>query len=189
MNIRSLCLPLALSAMVVSLLGGCADSATRVPAFQAPSASSSTAARFGTQPVSVQVTLSNNAQGQLNDNAGFSAKQLQQTFENQLDAQKLLATPASSATMHLNVEVTDIRIRGSGTALFWGVLSGDDHIVGNVTLLDSNNQPIDKLEVSASYASDGVLGVGDKGRMGWLYDTFAKKALSAFKQGNGATQG
>ncbi|CAG9264261.1 hypothetical protein PUN4_450150 [Paraburkholderia unamae] len=79
------------------------------------------------------------------------------------------------------MEVSDIRLRGTGTALFWGFLSGDDHITGNVTVLDASGQPVDKLDVSAAYAADGIVGVAGEGRMTYLYNTFAKKALSALE--------
>ncbi|WP_181565473.1 hypothetical protein [Paraburkholderia unamae] len=50
-----------------------------------------------------------------------------------------------------------------------------------MTVLDASGQPVEKLDVSAAYAADGIVGVAGEGRMAYLYNTFAKKALSALE--------
>lgn len=168
--------------LAVGFLAGCSSTVTRDTSGQPSPISASTTERFGSQPVSVNIALNENAQSALKDNDTFDSKQLQGAFESQLNARNLLAPPNGGNAMKLNVEITDVRVRGTATALLLGVFAGNDYIKGNVTLLDANNQPIDQFKVSAEYAFGGLVGGQTGLRMDWLYKTFAEKTFLALQQ-------
>lgn len=172
------------SVFVVGLLSGCASSVTReaTDATSAPVTASTT--KFGSTPVQVKVTLDKNAQELLKDNLKFNPKKLRETLENALDARNLLAPKDDSTAMQLNVEITGIRVRSNFSAVMFGFMAGSDYIDGNVSLVDSGNQLVDRFKVSTSYALGGLAGGQDESRMGWLYEKFAEKTLSALQPGD-----
>ena len=90
--------------------------------------------------------------------------------------------------MHLNVEVNDIRVRSSFTAVMFGFMAGNDHVNGTVTLADADNRQIDHFKVSASYALGGIAGGMDDTRMNWLYETFTEKTLTTLEPAADAPQ-
>jgi hypothetical protein len=59
----------------------------------------------------------------------------------------------------------------------WGVMAGNDHIKGNVTLIKDNGEPQHTFSVSASYALGGFAGMNET-RMGWLFEEFSKLAVA-----------
>lgn len=79
--------------------------------------------------------------------------------------------------MHLNVEVTGIRVRSSFSAVMFGFMAGSDYVDGTVTFADADNHPVDHFKVSASYALGGIAGI-DSMRMDWLYEKFTEKTLA-----------
>lgn len=173
---------LALSALIISAMSGC-SSYTRDASTTLPSGATTAAPRFGTRPVAVQVTLTPNARDQVKSDTPFDTKALQEAMERQLSARQLLAGPDGTDVMHLNIEVTDIRMRGTGSEIIWGVLAGNDHIDGTATLLDSKNQPVDTFKVSAVYASDHLVDMQTEGhRTDVLYQKFADQTMSALDQ-------
>ncbi|MBY8605998.1 MAG: DUF4410 domain-containing protein [Burkholderia sp.] len=177
----------ALALVTIGFLSGCASSVTRDAGNQAGAAVTASTTQFGTKPVIVKVTLDNAAQEALKDNLKFDAKKLQEKIENALDARKLLAKADSTDAMHLNVEVTGIRVRSSFSAVMFGFMAGSDYIDGTVTFTDADNHPVDHFKVSASYALGGIAGV-DSIRMDWLYEKFTEKTLATLDPATAAQQ-
>lgn len=90
--------------------------------------------------------------------------------------------------MHLNVEVTGIRMRASFSAVMFGFMAGNDYVDGTVTFADADNHPVDRFKVSASYALGGIAGI-DSMRMDWLHEQFTEKTLATLDPTTAATQG
>ncbi|VWC83791.1 hypothetical protein BCO18175_02900 [Burkholderia contaminans] len=177
----------ALALVTIGLLSGCASSVTRDAGDQAGAIATASMPKFGSKPVIVQVTLDHAAQEALKDNLKFSPENLKGKIESALAARKLLATAGSTDAMHLNVEVNDIRVRSSFTAVMFGFMAGNDHVNGTVTLTDADNHPVDRFKVSASYALGGIAGI-DSLRLDWLYEKFTEKTLATLDPAAAATQ-
>ncbi|CAI8694790.1 MULTISPECIES: DUF4410 domain-containing protein [Burkholderia] len=176
-----------LALVTIGFLSGCASSVTRDAGNQAGATATASTSKFGTKPVIVQVTLDAAAQEALKDNLKFSPKKLQEQIESALDARKLLAKADSTDAMHLNVEVTGIRVRSSFSAVMFGFMAGSDYVDGTVTLVGTDNRQVDRFKVSASYALGGIAGM-DGTRMDWLYENFTEKTLSTLDPSAGAQQ-
>ena len=56
-------------------------------------------------------------------------------------------------------------------------MTGDYHIIGDVSLVGNNSETLQKFNVSAYYAFGGVLGQ-DEIRMNWLYNEFSNRIIS-----------
>ncbi|WP_175813769.1 DUF4410 domain-containing protein [Burkholderia contaminans] len=177
----------ALALVTIGFLSGCASSVTRDAGGQAGAIATASMPKFGSKPVIVQVTLDHAAQEALKDNLKFSPENLKGKIESALAARKLLATAGSTDAMHLNVEVNDIRVRSSFTAVMFGFMAGNDHVNGTVTLTDADNHPVDRFKVSASYALGGIAGI-DSLRLDWLYEKFTEKTLATLDPAAAATQ-
>ena len=178
----------ALALVTIGFLSGCASSVTRDTSNSAGAPVTASTIHFGTKPVIVKVTLDDTAREELKDNLKFDAKKLQEKIESALDARKLLAKADSPDAMHLNVEVTGVRVRSSFSAVMFGFMAGNDHVNGTVTLVDADNHPVDRFKVSASYALGGIAGI-DSMRMDWLYEKFTEKTLATLDPTTAATQG
>ncbi|BAX63027.1 DUF4410 domain-containing protein [Burkholderia stabilis] len=176
-----------LALVTIGFLSGCASSVTRDAGNQAGAAATASTSKFGTKPVIVKVTLDATAQEELKDNLKFSAKKLQEKIESALDARNLLAKADSTDAMHLNVEVTGIRVRSSFSAVMFGFMAGSDYVDGTVTLVGADNLQVDRFKVSASYALGGIAGF-DGTRMDWLYEKFTEKTLSTLDPSANAPQ-
>ncbi|AOL05825.1 MULTISPECIES: DUF4410 domain-containing protein [Burkholderia] len=177
----------ALALVTIGFLSGCASSVTRDAGDQAGAIATASMPKFGSKPVIVQVMLDHAAQEALKDNLKFSPENLKGKIESALAARKLLATAGSTDAMHLNVEVNDIRVRSSFTAVMFGFMAGNDHVNGTVTLTDADNHPVDRFKVSASYALGGIAGI-DSLRLDWLYEKFTEKTLATLDPAAAATQ-
>jgi len=79
-----------------------------------------------------------------------------------------LMNAASEYSVH--IAVTDLRTRSTFTAIMFGFMAGNDHIVGTVTITDNSNRTLKSFEISASYALGGLAGGQDSMRMNWLYE-------------------
>ena len=64
--------------------------------------------------------------------------------------------------------ITDIRVRSTFNAFMWGFMAGDDHIVGDVSLIGDKGEPRHTFKISASYALGGFAGMNET-RMGWPF--------------------
>ena len=131
---------------------------------------------------SVQVKLSAAAQAQLADNLKFDTSRFRDTLQRGLTAKNLVT---DNSQQDLVVEITDIRVRSTFSAVMWGFMAGNDHVVGTVSVVDKAGKVLQSFEVSASYALGGVMG-GDESRMSWLYEKFTEHVLKELS-GTGAS--
>lgn len=123
----------------------------------------------------VQIVLSDSAKALVADNANFSTADLKAVIESQLTEQGLLA---KDSTQVLEVTVSSFRSRSAFAAVMFGVMAGNDNIVGSVAIKDASGKVLKEAEISVSYALGGFAGGGTGTRMGWLYQEFAQHAAS-----------
>jgi len=119
----------------------------------------------------VQTRMSDKAKAQLPDNIKFDMGAMSSTIERALSASGL-EDPNSAGT--LDVEVTNVYVRGTFSAVMFGFLAGVDNIAGNVRVIDANGNVLRRFETSASYAFGGAGGGQDGIRLNYLYEKFAE---------------
>lgn len=127
----------------------------------------------------VDVTLSQKAQKDYENNDEFDKNAIQQKIFNHLNTKNLIN---QSSKNKLHVEITDISIRSNFAAVMFGFMAGSDSIDGKVTLTDQSNNNRGSFTVSASYALGGTGGGQDETRMRWLYDKFAELTADTILQ-------
>jgi hypothetical protein len=147
------------------LLTACGGTAVRKDAAGVPVTAGSLNVR------TVQARVSAQAKEQLPDNIKFDLDALRGTVDRALSAAKL--EDAASGNM-LDIEVTNVYIRGTFTAVMFGLFAGGDNISGNVRVTDPQGNPLRSFEVSASYALGGYAGGQDSIRLNYLYEKFAE---------------
>jgi hypothetical protein len=125
------------------------------------------------------VEMSPNAKLQLADNVKFDIKVLRSTLLRTLEGNSLIA---ENGDYRLKVVVNDIRVRSTFNAVMWGFVAGNDHLTGDVIVLNLAGEPIDNFEASASYALGGVGGGQDTSRMNWLYEEFSEMVANELLQ-------
>jgi hypothetical protein len=125
------------------------------------------------------VEMSPNAKLQLADNVKFDIKALRSTLLRTLEGNSLIA---ENGDYRLKVVVNDIRVRSTFNAVMWGFMAGNDHLTGDVIVLNLAGEPIDNFEASASYALGGVGGGQDTSRMNWLYEEFSEMVANELLQ-------
>jgi hypothetical protein len=128
----------------------------------------------------VDLTVDPSASKDSEDLARFENKKLQETIERNLEASGLMDKASLSM---VKIVITDIRLRSSFNAFMWGFMAGDDHIIGDVSLIGDKGEPRHTFKVSASYALGGFAGMNET-RMGWLFDEFSKLTLAEIKGGS-----
>lgn len=149
----------------VSFLTACAGTVV-------PKADQATPATVGVLKVkSVEAKASPKATEQLSDNIKFDLKAMNSTLERTLVASSLEDTEATNV---LDVEITNVYIRGTFSAVMFGFLAGADNISGNVRVLDPSGKTLRSFEISASYAFGGFGGGQDSVRLNYLYEKFAE---------------
>ncbi len=122
----------------------------------------------------VELSINKEATTDLNDIARFEDDKLRDMIERKLGACGLMDTAAIN---QVRIEITDIRIRSAFNAFMWGVMAGNDHIHGDVTLLGADGTPLHTFKVSASYALGGLAGMNET-RMSWLFEEFSKLTVA-----------
>ena len=157
--------------VLCAFLAGCTSGVTR-PDHQAR------AANTLTEPATLAVTLSDNARKAIGENLKFDQNKLQEVLNRAFDAKGLLAKDNASAAKHVEVQVNDVRVRGTFSAIMFGFMAGNDHLNGTITVSDSNNRPVRHFDVSAAYALGGLAGGQDDARLGWLYEKFAEETVN-----------
>lgn len=165
----TLALPLSL---VLLCLAGCSAGVTR------PNNEPLSSNVPLTEPAALTLTLSDNARKQIGENLKFDQGKLLETLNRAFDSKGLLAKDSASATRHVEIEVTDVRVRGTFSAIMWGFMAGNDHLNGKVTLSDRESHPLRHFDVSAAYALGGLGGGQDGARLGWLYEKFTEEAVN-----------
>jgi hypothetical protein len=154
-----------LIATIALVLAACAGTAVRK---EGPD----NAATAGTLKVrSIDAKVSPRAKEQLPDNIKFDLNALNSTIGRALSASGLQDTAAANT---LDVEVTNVYIRGTFSAVMFGLFAGADNISGNVRVLDPSGNTLRTFEVSASYAFGGLAGGQDSIRLNYLYEKFAE---------------
>lgn len=129
-------------------------------------------------PAIVTLTLSDNARKQIGENLKFDQAKLLETLNRAFDSKGLLAKDSTSAARHVEIQVTDVRVRGTFSAIMWGFMAGNDHLNGTVTLSDGESRPLRHFDVSAAYALGGLGGGQDGARLGWLYEKFTEETVN-----------
>ena len=130
------------------------------------------AAAPGTLKVgSVHARVSDKAKERLPDNIKFDLNALSATIERALSASKLEDTAVANT---LDVDVTDVYIRGTFSAVMFGLFAGADTISGNVRVLDPAGRTLRSFDVTANYAFGGAAGGQDSIRLNYLYEKFAQ---------------
>ena len=125
----------------------------------------------------VDLTVEPGATEDPDDLVRFEKHKLKEVIERNLEASGLVDKASLSM---VRVVITDIRVRSTFNAFMWGFMAGDDHIVGEVSLISDNGELRHTFKVSASYALGGLAGM-DETRMGWLFEEFSKLTLAEIK--------
>jgi hypothetical protein len=122
---------------------------------------------------SFSVELSPKAKEQLADDVKFDLNSLSRKLELALKARNLINPDGD---FRLKVVVTDVRVRGTFSAVMWGFMAGDDHLNGDSALLrKEGDESVYQFKVKTSYALGGWAGGQDAMRIDWLYEEFSKK--------------
>jgi hypothetical protein len=132
----------------------------------------------------IELTLTQEGKAALTDNLKFDPEELKDHVERALYASSLLDTNGKANLLTLMVEVKDIRVRSNFSAVMWGFMAGDDHIVGDIVVKATDGLEMDRFEVSSSYALGGFAGGQDSSRMGWLYEAFAEETIKELTKNN-----
>ncbi|MET0498924.1 MAG: DUF4410 domain-containing protein [Steroidobacteraceae bacterium] len=176
MNLRSIkTYKWIIALAAIMSLAGCSSGVTRPDGKNSSSFVPSSEIPIG----KVSVTMSSAVRDKLKDNLKFSTSDLGRNIEQSLQLNELFA--AKPDGISLEVLVTNIRIRSTFNAVMWGAMAGNDALEGEVTIKDSSGKILDGFTVSSSYALGGFAGGQDSGRMGWLYEAFAKEVTGQFK--------
>jgi hypothetical protein len=119
------------------------------------------------------VELSPKAKEQLADDVKFDPAAFSRKLDLALKAKGLIAPDGD---FRLKVVVTDVRVRGTFSAVMWGFMAGDDHLNGDsVILRKEGDEPVYQFKVKTSYALGGWAGGQDAMRIDWMYEEFSKK--------------
>jgi hypothetical protein len=125
----------------------------------------------------ISVALTPEAQKQAADNLKFNHETLLSTVRRALEGNNVLAKEPDQSLPRIDIMVTDVRVRSAFSAVMFGFMAGDDHINGDVIVRSPTGAEVQRFSVSASYALGGLAGGQDEARMGWLYESFAKRVL------------
>ena len=86
------------------------------------------------------------------------------------------------APLDLQVEVTDLKMRSTFSAVMFGFMAGADVLTGNVYLKNESGETTGDFHVSASYALGGIGGGQDQLRLSELYNQFGKAVVKALNK-------
>lgn len=125
------------------------------------------------------VEMSPEAKQQLADNVKFDINALRSTLQRTLEGNNLMAPDGD---YRLKVIVADIRVRSTFNAVMWGFMAGNDHLTGDVIVLNNAGDQVYNFEASASYALGGFGGGQDSSRMNWLYEEFSEMIANELLQ-------
>ncbi|HKE39568.1 MAG TPA: DUF4410 domain-containing protein [Casimicrobiaceae bacterium] len=152
-------------AAIALLMTACAGTAVRT-------AGPNTASTAGALTVrSIEARVSPKAKEQLPENIKFDLDALSSTVERAIAASNLKDGAAANT---LDVEITNVYIRATFSAVMFGIFAGPDNISGNVRVLDAGGSVLRSFDVSASYGFGGFAGGQDSVRINYLYEKFAE---------------
>jgi len=166
---------LAVAALAVLALGGCASGIQRVSTEPVPAHAILTPEA---QAASLSISLSPQAQKQLGDNLKFNQDQLLATVKRAMEANNLLAKDGGTSTLRVEILVKDIRVRSNFTAVMFGIMAGTDSLLGDVIVKDASGRELHRFSVSTSYGLGGLAGGQDDVRMNWMYEKFAEHTVN-----------
>lgn len=121
----------------------------------------------------VELTVSQDATDDLEDLVRFDQDKFRARIERNLEVRGLLDVNSENS---VKVEINDVRVRSSVSAIILGILAGTDHVRGDVSLIGSNHRSFHTFYVSATYGLGGIMGFKET-RMEWIYDEFAELTL------------
>jgi hypothetical protein len=147
------------------LIGGCAGTAVRKDTVDIQPAAGLLKVK------SVEVHTSPKAKEQLPENIKFDPKAFAGTMERTLSGSGLQEGGSGNT---LDIEITNIYIRGTFSAVMLGVFAGVDNVSGNVRVLDASGKALRTFEISAGYGFGGWAGGQDSIRVNYLYEKFAE---------------
>lgn len=119
----------------------------------------------------VTIHFSDEVKEKIKDVSSFDMIRFNETVISQLDNSGLLNATSDQSVV---ITITSARFRNTALAMFFGFMSGSDHITGNIHLKDNAQNTIDEFIVSASYALGGIAGADEETRISWMYGKFAE---------------
>lgn len=125
------------------------------------------------------VEMAPQAKLQLADNVKFDINALRSTLQRTFEGKDLMA---QDGDYRLKVVVNDIRVRSTFNAVMWGFMAGDDHLIGDISVLNLAGKPVYNFKVATSYALGGFAGGQDTSRMNWLYEEFSEMIANELLQ-------
>jgi hypothetical protein len=126
----------------------------------------------------IQVNIAAKAKSAVGENPLFSQKDLHEKVKHFLTNKQLLADKAGQGKLSVDIEVTDVRIRSTISAVMFGFLAGADSLDGDVIIKDAAGVELNRYAISAVYAWGGTAGSNDL-RLSYLYESFAEKVADA----------
>jgi hypothetical protein len=123
----------------------------------------------------VTISFSPAAQKLVAENAKFNQEQMLSTVRRSLEASGLLK---GGTAERAEILVTDFRVRGTFSAVMWGVMAGTDNVTGDVIVRDASGKQLRRFTVNASYGLGGLAGGMDDTRLSWLYEKFAEHTVN-----------
>ena len=162
----------AVALVAAFALAGCASGVKREA-----DASSVAGQAVAKMPVgTVTVSLSPGAQKLAAENPKFDQEKLLYTVRRALEVNGLVQ--GGAAAPRAEIVITDFRVRGTFSAVMWGVMAGTDNVTGDVVVRDASGKQLRKFSVNASYGLGGFAGGQDDMRLGWLYEKFAEHTVA-----------
>jgi hypothetical protein len=149
----------------VLFITGCAGTAVRKDSADIPAAAGVLKVK------SVDVHTSPKVKEQLPDNIKFDPTAFSATIERTLTASGLEEGGSGNT---LDIEITNVYVRGTFSAVMFGILAGADNVAGNVRVQDASGRVLRKFEISAGYGFGGWGGGQDSIRLNYLYEKFAE---------------
>lgn len=119
----------------------------------------------------VSLELSPDAVQKIANDVEFDMESFKSVFIEALESRQLIA---SDGDFDLNVVINEVRVRGTGSAVWLGFLAGDDHITGDAIVLNHEGEEVYTYTANASYALGGFAGGDDATRVNWLYEKFSE---------------
>jgi hypothetical protein len=156
----------SLACVTFTLLAGCGGSVKRPDG----EAAAPTGAPVISKYSEVAVNLSDSAKKALVDNIKFDTDAFASKVRSTLSGKQLIEAGAPHT---VNVTITGVRVRGTFSAVMFGIMAGTDSVDGDVTVLDKDKKPVKTFKVSATYGLGGFAGGVDSLRLGYLYEKFA----------------
>lgn len=123
----------------------------------------------------VSVQFSRPVEAMLTPSYKMSTSRFEDIVVAKLTESNLYSRADSSSGTSIRVEVTELYLRSTMSAVMLGILAGSDTIKGTVSVIGPKGEALDRFEVSGSYGLGGFAGGIDDTRIGWLVESFASE--------------